>query len=101
MVVLHRFSLSHDFVRGLRMLSMKNVMSKRNVGHSASRGEANDEPRIGREMFDVVEHLSDTLVNDTSRSVAASLTKEHQRVRENIKAGIIYRKNFRCCFSSR
>ncbi|KAL5971140.1 hypothetical protein TSMEX_001146 [Taenia solium] len=69
---------------------MKNVMSNRNMGHSASRGEANNEPRIGREMFDVVEHLSDTLVNDTSRSVAASLTKEHQRARENIKAGIIY-----------
>lgn len=81
------------------MLSMKGVMSRRNTEHNASRREKNNGPKIDREMFDVVEHLSDTLVDDTSRSVAASLTKEHQRARENIKAGIIYRKNFRCYFS--
>ncbi|KAH9284211.1 hypothetical protein ECG_02982 [Echinococcus granulosus] len=95
MVVLRGSSFSHDLVRGLRMLSMRSVRSKRNAKPDASRGVTNNELRMDHEMFDAVEHLSDTLINDTSRSVAASITKEHQRARENIKARIIFRKNFR------
>uniref|UniRef100_A0A0R3WP18 Peptidase_M3 domain-containing protein n=1 Tax=Hydatigena taeniaeformis TaxID=6205 RepID=A0A0R3WP18_HYDTA len=89
------FNFNLDLVRGLRVLSTKSVMFKCDTKHNALWGDAYNELSIGREAYDAIEHLSDTLVNDTSRSVAASLTKKHQRARENIKAGILYRKNFR------
>lgn len=81
------------FSRGIKTL---NVFSARSKRITRSKGSNSDgKLDVDEEFYDAVEHLSNALINDTSRSMAETLTKDHQRVREKIKAQVLYRKMLR------
>lgn len=86
---------SNLFTRGFRTLAILNARS-RQTNRSLNLGKkSDDELDIDYEFYDAVEDLSNTLVTDTSRTVADALTRDHKREREKIKAQILYKKMFR------
>ena len=98
MVVFRATCFGRGTVRCLRTINTTNAVSKRAPRHVASRKNGKNQSEIDFDALDPVEEFSNLLINDTSRSVAENLTKDHQKIRQKIKAQIIYRKNFRCLF---
>lgn len=70
-------------------------MQKRKNKHMLLREQFENEVSLNPNFPDEIENLSNALINDTKRSVAAKLTKTHDTMRTMIKARIIHRKNFR------
>ncbi|KAM7536084.1 hypothetical protein Aperf_G00000091122 [Anoplocephala perfoliata] len=91
MIRYNSFRRSQIFSRGFRTLNVLGARPKR--GNRGSK--LDDKLDVDEKFYDAIEHLSNTLINDTSRSVAAALTKDHQRSREKIKAQILYKKMLR------
>ncbi|VDN96027.1 unnamed protein product [Rodentolepis nana] len=80
------------FSRGFRTLSILNARSRQPNRNKNSGSKWDDSLEIDDEFYDAIENLSNTLVTDTSRSVAESLTEDHKSARKRIKAQILYKK---------
>uniref|UniRef100_A0A5K3EFR1 C2H2-type domain-containing protein n=1 Tax=Mesocestoides corti TaxID=53468 RepID=A0A5K3EFR1_MESCO len=94
MVIFSTFKCNKILLSSLRNVSKASKKTRRTNNGSGFRKSHESELKISPEMFDAVEQLSNSLINDTSRSVASSLTEEHSKLRRRIKAAIIYKKNF-------
>ncbi|VUZ53221.1 unnamed protein product, partial [Hymenolepis diminuta] len=86
---------SQRFSRGFRTLSILNARSRQPNRNATSGNKSSDKLDIDYEFYDAVEDLSNTLITDTSRSLAETLTKDHKSVREKVKAQILYKKMFK------
>ncbi|KAM3174407.1 hypothetical protein ACTXT7_010608 [Hymenolepis weldensis] len=95
MAIIVEIIRSQIFSRGFRTLSILNARSRQPNRNTTSGNKSRDKLDIDYEFYDAVEDLSNTLITDTSRSVAETLTKDHKSVREKVKAQILYKKMFK------
>ncbi len=95
MIVFYRVLSGSTLPRAYRAFRTTTCVQRRKGRQSRITSELEHEIDKNPDFYDEVEHLSNTLVDDTSRSIASDFTKSHSQLRNKVKAAIIYRKNFR------